>query len=130
MIKGVVPVLLVFLFFISATNASEYEVKKRTGEYTVLMLIDRNPPVAGDNGLRVRLSDASGRLVTDATVLVEVSMPPMIGMPFMLVRSKTKLIGDIYTGKVTFCQPGPHSVELKITRGGRVQKVRFNVDAR
>ncbi len=128
--KGIVPVLLFFLFFIGSGFASEYEVRKKAGEYSVLMAINRNPPVAGDNELKVRVIDSFGKPIYDAVVGAEVSMPPMLGMPMMLLRFKTKLSGDLYTGRVTFCQSGAHNIELKITRNGKVQKVKYNVDVR
>jgi hypothetical protein len=128
--KGIVPVLLLFLLFISLGFASEYEVRKKAGEYSVLMAINRNPPISGENELKVLLTDAWGKPVHDAVVAAEVSMPPMLGMPMMLLRFKTRLAGDFYAGRVVFCQSGAHNVELKITRNNKVQKVKYNVDVR
>ena len=60
------------LFLIAGVvYAKDYEVNKKAGDYNVLIKIDKNPPIAGENNLEIAITDASGKAVTDAKVAVQ-----------------------------------------------------------
>ncbi len=92
--------------------------------------MDRNPPVIGENRLEIALRDGSGKMVTDASVLVNYYMPPMPRMAPMNYRIKAPLKGETYRAVLNFIMEGPWIIVLKISRSGNTATARFNVDAR
>ena len=109
--------------------AKSYEVTKKVGEYTVAAMIDKNPPVVGDNNITIEVKDAAGRAVTDARVKVEYSMPSMPGMPAMNYKSDAALKGSSYQAKMNLSMSGSWNVSVKTLRGGKTATMRFSVDA-
>jgi hypothetical protein len=121
---------LILLLIAGIAYAKDYEVKKKAGEYDVTVKIDKNPPVVGDNNIEIEIKDASGKYVTDAKVKIEYSMPAMPGMPAMNYKADATLIGNEYKAKMNLSMSGAWNIAVKITRGGKMTAVRFNVDAR
>jgi hypothetical protein len=132
--KAVLVLIIVSLLavFCSAgiVAAKEYEVNKKTGEYSILIKIDKNPPVAGKNNIEIAITDASGKTVTDAKVALSYSMPPMAGMPAMSYKTEAELKGSVYRAKVDYSMAGSWNNELKIIRGGKTASARFTIDAK
>ena len=127
--KRLTVVTLILLLIAGIAYAKDYEVKKKAGEYDVVVKIDKNPPVVGDNNIEIEIKDASGKYVTDAKVKVEYSMPAMPGMPAMNYKTDTELKGYEYKAKMNLSMSGAWNVVVKITRGGKTTSVKFNVDA-
>ena len=121
---------MVFFLFSGLASAKDYEVTKKAGDYTVVVTIDKNPPITGDNNLTVSVKDPAGAEVTDAKVSVEYSMPAMPGMPAMKYGAAAGLTGKIYKTKVNFSMSGSWNMVVKIVRGGKTAQVKFTVDAR
>lgn len=128
--KKLVVFTLLLLFIAGIAYAKDYEVKKKAGEYDVIVKIDKNPPVVGDNNITIEIKDASGKYVTDAKVKVEYSMPAMPGMPAMNYKTDAELKGNEYKAKMNLSMSGAWNVAVKITRTGKITAIRFNVDAR
>jgi len=139
--KKIITALAITALFMACTNLSKgYEVKKQVGEYEVVAQIDRNPPIAaqidrnppiaGDNNLSIKIKDASGKYVTDANVMVNYVMPAMPGMPAMNYIAETTLSGEEYKTKMTLSMSGSWNIEIKITRQGKVETMKFTVDAK
>ena len=110
--------------------AKDYEMTKKAGEYTVLVTIDKNPPVTGINKMSVAIKDVAGKDVTDATVVIDYVMPAMPGMPAMNYKAGTSLKNKRYVAEVDFSMSGSWSIAVKITRGGKTQSVKLNVDVK
>jgi hypothetical protein len=110
--------------------ARDYEVTKKAGEYDVVVKIDKNPPVVGDNNVKVALKDASGKAVTDAKVLIDYSMPAMPGMPAMNYKTDAELKGSEYAAKMDLSMSGSWNIAIKITKGGKSSTAKFTVDAK
>jgi hypothetical protein len=108
--------------------AKDYEVVKKAGNYTVHVMMDKNPPVTGQNKMEISIQDATGTDVTDATVAVDYSMPAMPGMPAMNYKAKAEVNGSRYLANVNFSMSGAWNINVKITRAGKIQSVKFNVD--
>jgi len=125
-------VLIILVLFLAAGLAygKDYEMTKKAGEYTVLVTIDKNPPVTGKNGMAVGIKDGAGKDVTDATVAIDYGMPAMPGMPAMNYKTGASLKDKRYTATVDFSMSGPWSIGIKITRGGKTQSVKLNVDVK
>jgi len=62
---------VLLLLATSIRSAQSYEVKRKAGVYNVVMKIDRNPPVAGDNNVIIEVTDASTGCACDAAVSIE-----------------------------------------------------------
>jgi len=124
-------VLAMALFLVAGVAyAKDYEVSKKVGDYNVVIKIDKNPPVAGNNNVEITLTDASGKAVTDATVVLNYSMPAMPGMPAMNYKADAQASGNVYKTKVNYSMAGPWNNELKVTRAGKTQTAKFTVDAK
>ena len=115
---------------VGVAYAKDYEVSKKAGEYTVDISIDKNPPVTGNNNMEIAIKDGAGKMVTDAKVVVEYSMPAMPGMPAMNYKADAALKGDKYKATMNLSMAGPWTVAVKITRADKTQSARFTVDAK
>src|SRR5271157_3490547 len=98
--KLILSAMSVILVLAVVAYAKDYEVTKKTGEYDVLVTIDKNPPVVGNNNVTVTVKDAAGKYVTDAKVKIEYSMPAMPGMAAMNYKTDAVLSGQTYTTKM------------------------------
>jgi hypothetical protein len=117
-----------FLLSGSLALAKDYELTKKAGDYNVQINIDKNPPVTGINKMAIAVKDAAGKAVTDATVAIDYGMPAMPGMGAMNYKAGAAVKGDSYLATVNFSMSGPWFINIKITRGGKTQTVKLNVD--
>ncbi|HXX57135.1 MAG TPA: FixH family protein [Thermodesulfovibrionales bacterium] len=120
----------VLLLLAGVAYAKDYEVAKKAGDYSVVVRIDKNPPVVGDNNATVEIKDASGKNVTDAKVLIDYSMPAMPGMPAMNYKADAELKGNEYKAKMTLSMAGSWNVTIKIARAGKTSSMKFTIDAK
>lgn len=127
--KKVLMVAMAVLLFGAVAYAKNYEVKKTTGDYDVVVTIDKNPPVVGDNHVTIEVKDAKGNYVNDLKVVVDYSMPGMPGMPPMNYKADAVADGDEYKATMNLSMGGSWNVVVKITKGDKTSKVKFSVDA-
>ena len=120
--------LIILLIAAGLVYAKDYTVMKKAGSYTVEVKLDKNPPITGPNKMEINIKDDKGVNVTDAAVVVEYIMPAMPGMPAMNYRAKAELNGSRYLANVNFSMSGAWAVNIKITRAGKTQAVKLNVD--
>lgn len=117
----------VILFFISGiTDAMDYAVKKKVGQYDVEVKID-NPGV-GANIVKIQVKDASGEYVTDAIVNIKYSMPEGIDWPPMHFEKDAKLEGHEYKAEIKIPMPGTWTTVINVTRGGKTSSMKFPVE--
>jgi hypothetical protein len=126
--RMVVVVLMVFMT-LGVAFAKNYEVSKKTGDFDVTMVIDKNPPVVGDNTVAVTVKDSTGKDVTDAKVVIEYSMPAMPGMPAMNYKAPAQLKSNEYTATINLSMSGAWNFAVKINRGSQTTTAKFNVTA-
>jgi hypothetical protein len=126
--RKIMIVLITLVLTAGFSSAKEYMTVKQTGDYTVSIVMDKNPPVAGDNKAQISIQDKTGLAVTDATVEVEYSMPAMMGMPAMNYKASTELKDKKYVATLKFSMSGAWNVAVKITRAGKTQTVKMNMD--
>ena len=127
--KKIAVVSMILLLIAGIAYAKNYEVTKKVGEYTVTAMIDKNPPVVGDNNITIEIKDAAGKAITDARVKVEYSMPAMPGMPAMNYKADATLTGSAYTARMNLSMAGSWNVAVKTMRGGKTATMKFSVDA-
>ena len=128
--KRLVLAVMVFFLVGGLAIAKDYEVTKKAGDYTVVVKIDKNPPITGDNNLSVAVKDAAGAEIKDAKVAVEYSMAAMPGMPAIRVKTDTELKGGEYKAKLNFSMAGGWSIAVIINRGDKKAQTKFNIDVR
>lgn len=128
--KSLAVFTLIVLLIAGIAYAKEYEVTKKAGEYNVAVKIDRNPPIVGENSVRIEVTDASGHHARDAKVTVEYSMPAMPGMPAMSYKTDAALKGDAYETKMNLAMAGSWNVAVKISRAGKTSTAKFTIDAK
>ncbi len=126
--KRFTTVLIILLLAAGLVYAKDYMVVKKAGSYTVEVKLDKNPPITGQNKMEISIKDDKGGNVTDAKVTVDYSMPAMPGMPAMNYKAKAELNGNRYLANVNFSMSGAWAVNIKITRAGKTQAVKLNVD--
>ena len=126
--KRLVFIICVLFLAVGLAYAKDYEMTKKAGEYTVLVTIDKNPPVTGKNNIAVGIKDGTGKDVTDAAVAIDYGMPAMPGMPAMNYKGDTSLKDKQYVATLNFSMSGSWFIAVKITRGGKTQTVKLNVD--
>jgi hypothetical protein len=126
--KRFATALIILLLAAGFVYAKDYMVMKKAGDYMVHVTLDKNPPVTGENKMTASIQDAAGAYVTDATVIVEYVMPAMPGMPAMNYKAKTELKKNQYLATLNFSMSGAWTINIKITRAGKTQVVKLNVD--
>lgn len=128
--KKVVLVLAVMMLALSIgiAQAKDYEITKKAGNLTVVVKIDKNPPVTGINKMDVAIKDGAGKEVTDAKVAVDYGMPAMPGMGAMNYKTNMTLKNNSYQTNINFSMAGPWFINIKINRGSAAQTVKLNVD--
>ena len=122
--------VLVLLLVAGIAYAKDYEVKKKAGDFDVEVVIDKNPPVVGDNNIKIEIKDSSKKYVTDAKVVIDYGMPAMPGMPAMNYKSDAELKGNEYRAKMNLSMSGSWNVAVKITRAGKTSTMKFTIDAK
>ena len=128
--KRLVIFIMALFLIAGVVYAKDYEVNKKAGDYNVLIKIDKNPPVAGDNNVEIGITDASGKAVTDAKVALNYSMPAMAGMPAANYKADAELKGTVYKAKINYSMAGSWNNEVKIPRGGKTVSARFTIVAK
>jgi hypothetical protein len=120
--------LIALLVVCGSVYAKDYEMSKKAGDLSVLVKIDKNPPVTGINKMTIAIQDAKGGAVKDATVAIDYGMPAMPGMGAMNYKTNAVLKGESYLSTINFSMGGPWFINIKISRGGITQTVKLNID--
>ena len=128
--KRIALIVCALLLAVGLAYAKDYEITKKSGDYTVQIKIDKNPPITGENKMDITIKDTTGKNVTDATVDINYGMPAMPGMGAMNYKTTAGLKDDRYLAAINFSMAGPSYINIKITRSGKSQSVKLNVDVK
>jgi len=128
--KKIIFIVFMVLLASQVAVAKDFELKKKVGSIEVILKLDKNPPIAGDNNLSVILNDEGGKPIKDAKVQVEYSMPPMPGMPASSYKANLDFKGEAYKAKINFSMSGAWNVAIKVNRAGKAVSAKFNIDVR
>jgi hypothetical protein len=126
--SGSVMLTVFLLLSANIAYAKSYEVERKVGGYNVVMKIDRNPPVAGDNHVSIEITDATTGCACNANVVIEYSRPAMPGTPPLHYKADTEFKGGRYIGYITLSIAGPWTIAVKITTGDKTWTTNFAVD--
>ncbi|MBI5102746.1 MAG: FixH family protein [Nitrospirae bacterium] len=128
--KKLALVVIAFVLVAGVAFAKDYEVSKKAGDFQVVVKIDKNPPVVGDNKVDIEIKDSAGKAVTDAKVKIDYGMSAMPGMPAMDYKTDAELKGGAYKAVMNLSMSGPWNIVVKITKGGKTSSMKFTVDAK
>ena len=92
-------------------------MEKKTGDLTLTLSTQPEKTKAGENTLRLKIVDKSGKSVTDAQVLFEYTMA-MPGMALLKVEAKHSKDG-FYETKANFGMAGTWDVTVVVRRAGQ-----------
>lgn len=123
-------IVVVMLSLLVGVAYAANTITKKAGDYTVDVTIDKNPPVVGKNNVVIGVKDKTGKAVTDAKVVVELSMAPMPGMPAANYKSNAEVKGDRYKAVIEPSMSGPWNMAVKITRGGKTDTAKLTIDVK
>lgn len=119
---------MILLLIAGFVWAKEYKAIKKAGDLNVNITIDKNPPVVGKNNMEITIADSSGKVVTDAKVTLELSMPAMPGMGAHSYKYNTELKGNVYKAVIEPSMVGSWNLSVRINRGGKTDTVRVTFD--
>ncbi len=126
---AVVAAILVLPLVSGCTKG--YESQKSADNLKITLSVGRYPLVKGDNALIVKVNDAAGKPVTDATVNVHYFMPAMPGMAPMDFNTQAVPKGDAYSFSANIPMEGGWKAEVSVSRAGNpASSATFNIDAR
>lgn len=111
-------------------EAGDYRVRKNTDGMVFDITINRNPPVLGDNEIRIEIKDPQGNPELDAEVLVNYYMPPMPRMAPMNYTIPAELKGKEYRATMDLIMTGPWNIIVRARLQGKWLRVGFPIDAR
>ena len=130
LLKNLFLNIFIVLLIITVAYARDYKVRKKSGNFIVEMMIDRNPPIVDKNKITLEIKDDRGRYITDAKVIVNYYMSPMPGMPPMNYNTAAQLQGKEYKAVMDLIMAGPWNIVVKIIRAGKTFAVTFAIDVR
>jgi len=128
--SGTAIAMCIVLALVTGAAFAANTLTKNAGEYTVGLTMEKNPPVMGKNNVEVSVKNAKGAAVTDASVVVEYSMPAMSGMPAMKYKTNADLKGDTYRAVIEPSMSGSWNVAVKISRGGKTETAKYTMDVK
>jgi hypothetical protein len=92
--------------------------------------INRNPPVMGDNTIRIQIKDSRSTPVLGAEVLVNYYMPPMPRMAPMNYTVPAPFKEGAYCAEMDLIMAGPWNIVIKAKTGEKWSRVVFPIDVR
>jgi hypothetical protein len=128
---AILLLVLVALIMLFACSKG-YESQKTAEDLKITLSVDRYPLVKGDNDIKVKVTDASGKSVANAAVSVRYFMPPMPGMAPMDFTTQAFFQGDRYGFVANIPMEGGWKAEVTVARPGQqaAASVTYNLDAR
>jgi YtkA-like len=126
--KRIAVFTMILLLAAGIAYAKVYEVKKKTGDYDVVLKFQKAAVFVGDNPVSVEILGTSGHPVADAKVELYYFMP---SMPSMNYTEAAKLEGNQYKATVKPTMAGDWDLDLKFSRPGeKVRKVTFTLNVK
>jgi len=123
-------VFFLFSVFGEPCEAGDYRVRKNINGLTFDIAINRNPPVLGNNEIRIDIRDPLGNPILDAEVLVNYYMPPMPRMAPMNYTISAPLKGEEYRAVMDLIMTGPWNIIARAMIQGKWIRVTFPIDVR
>ncbi|HUI44988.1 MAG TPA: FixH family protein [Nitrospirota bacterium] len=124
-------IIAALAMFTAAGCTKGYQAQKTAGDLTVTLSAGSYPLIIGDNAMTIKITDASGKAVSDAKVGVRYYMSAMPGMAPMEYNVEAAPQGGGYGFTATIAMEGGWRVDVNVVRGDKPSPtMTFNVDAR
>jgi hypothetical protein len=107
-----------------------YEVTKKTGDYSVQVKMDRNPPVVGTNNMIIWLKDATGKDVKGASMTVDYSKSTKFWKSAKKYNSWAQPHENNYHAVLAIPTQGPWDVTINIHHKGKSISTEFRIDVK
>jgi hypothetical protein len=114
----------------SSCEAGDYRVRKNAEGLMFEIAINRNPPVVGDNEIRIEIKDPQGNIVPGAEVLVNYYMPPMPRMAPMNYTVPAPPKDGAYRAVMDLIMAGPWNIVIRAKVEAKSIRVAFPIDVR
>lgn len=114
----------------SPCEAGDYRVRKKADGLVFEITINRNPPVMGDNEIRIEIKNDQGNAVSGAEVLVNYYMPPMPRMVPMNYTIPARPRNGEYRAVMDLIMVGPWNIIIRSKIEGKSFRVMFPIDVR
>ena len=114
----------------ASCEAGDYRVRKTADGIAFDIAINRNPPVLGDNEIRIEIRDPQGNPLLDAEVLVNYYKPPMPKMAPMNYTVPASLKGKEYSATMDLIMTDPWNIVTRARVHGKQVRVVFPIDVR
>jgi nitrogen fixation protein FixH len=124
--KKIAVSIIILLLTAGFAYAKNYELTKKTGDYTIKLSMDKSPSM-GKNNVTIDIKDTQGKAVNSQSVVVSYSMPAMPGMPPMNYKTKAVQKNGAYKATLEICMAGPWTIEVKFNAGS-TRTAKFNID--
>ena len=124
-----VKFLLIVIFVVQAYGR-DFTVKRTLRGYAMSVTIKQNPPILGENDIKIEIKDSDGKYVTDASVMVNYFMPPMPGMPPMNYKVKASKVGSRYDATMDLIMEGPWNIAVRAKVADKRLRMTVLIDVR
>ncbi len=101
------------LVILIAGCAGPSATTNKVGDVTFAVSIQPDPPRVGDNTLKIKLTDAGGKVMNAEMVHITYTMPAMGGMPAMRSESHANLAGDEYQTTLSLSMLGTWDLRVE-----------------
>lgn len=117
-------------FLVPAVQARNFVVKRTVKGFKMKVTLSQNPPILGDNDIKIEIKDPAGGHVTDAIAVVNYFMPPMPGMPPMNYKVRATPDKTEYTATMDLIMEGPWNITVMAKAAGKRLKMTVLIDVR
>jgi hypothetical protein len=121
---------LIFFILVPYAHGRDFIVKKTIKGYKMTVTLSQNPPILGNNDIRIEIMDSNGKPVTDAIAIVNYFMPPMPGMPPMNYKVKAAPDDTEYNATMDLIMEGPWNINILAKVAGSRLKMTVLIDVR
>jgi Cu(I)/Ag(I) efflux system membrane fusion protein len=113
---GVLLVTVSISLVVLAGCAGPSFTETRLKNMTLAVAVTPDPPKAGENTIKVKLTDAAGKIIRDAKVEITAVMPGMPSMGMLEMRSevKTEFKNGVFEAPVRLSRDGNWSIFIKV----------------
>ena len=127
--KKMILLIIGMLVLTGTLFAAPFVVEQEAGDTKIKVSMISDPPGVGENDVNIIILDAEGKLVADAKIKVNYTMPPMGNMPPMSYKARAKYKDESYKAKVNLSMPGKWKFAIAVKMPGKdMAKMEFDLN--
>jgi hypothetical protein len=128
--KKAIWIMLVVLLVTGSAWANDFTLIKKADDLTVIIKIDKNPPVVGDNNMVIWLKDAASNDVKGAIMTVDYGKHTMFWIFERKYNSWAQPHENNYHAILKIPTQGSWDVTINITNKGNKVSTKFRIDVK